>query len=299
VRKDLAAAFLVFAALFGLGRAAAEPVYAKIPAHPALWTVHGPKGTAYLFGSIHLLPPQIDWHTKEIDAAMAKADVLVFELSMQGDFTQRVQAYIAQRGMLAPGRHLRDMISPDLQASFDKRVGESGLPSATIDRMRPWLAEMTLEASQVTKQGFSAQSGVEMQIEGPGAKTTKPVVALETVEQQMALMAPDDPKIELQSFEASLKSDAHGDTEEMGPILDAWIHGNARELARLDDTAFAGFPEARKALFDDRNRAWVAQLGEMLKQDKTYFVTVGVGHLVGAGSVPALLREKGFQVEGP
>jgi uncharacterized protein len=301
VGNRLAAAFLALAALIGAWPAAAEPVYAKIPAHPALWTVHGPKGTAYLFGSIHFLPPQIDWHTKDIDAAMAKADVMVFELAMDDDFVHRVQSTILAHGMLPQGQHLHEMLSPEAAQALDRQVAQAGVAPESIDRMRPWLAQMTLELSAITKQNFSAQSGVEMQIEKPGEKSAKPVIGLETVEQQMALMVPDDPKVELQSFESSLKSGggpAQG-KEEMGPMLDAWIHGNARELARLDDKALDGYPEARKALFDDRNKAWVTKLGDLLAEDKTYFVTVGVGHLVGAQGVPALLRAKGYRVDGP
>jgi uncharacterized protein YbaP (TraB family) len=37
----------------------------------------------------------------------------------------------------------------------------------------------------------------------------------------------------------------------------------------------------------------------MLASEKTHFVTVGVGHLVGRDSLVALLRAKGYKVTGP
>ena len=97
-----------------------------MPAHPALWTVHGPKGTAYLFGSVHILPPQVDWHTKEIDAAMAKpTDVLVFEIAMDDDFQERMQDAIRARGLLPAGKHLRDMLSPEARTVLDAKSPNS------------------------------------------------------------------------------------------------------------------------------------------------------------------------------
>src|ERR1700721_4747119 len=55
------------------------PVLAKIKAHPALWIVHSRTATAYLFGSIHLLPSNLDWHSRSIDAALAASRVFAFE----------------------------------------------------------------------------------------------------------------------------------------------------------------------------------------------------------------------------
>ena len=50
--------------------AADEPVVeANIQAHPALWTVHAQNATAYLLGAIHILPPNVLWHTPMIDSA--------------------------------------------------------------------------------------------------------------------------------------------------------------------------------------------------------------------------------------
>ena len=59
------------------------------------------------------------------------------------------------------------------------------------------------------------------------------------------------------------------------------------------------YPEARAAFFTDRNRAWVKQIEAMLRERKTFFITVGAGHLVGKDSVPALLRADGYKVDGP
>ena len=57
----------------------AQVQIAKIAAHPALWTVHSKSATVYLFGSIHLLPDNVSWHTPEIDRAMAASSTFVFE----------------------------------------------------------------------------------------------------------------------------------------------------------------------------------------------------------------------------
>jgi uncharacterized protein len=298
--RVLAAALLFLAALPAL---ADGVVYAQIPAHPALWTVHGSKGTAYLFGSIHALPPNVDWHTKEIDAALARSDVLVYELQMDATFQARVQKVIRERGMLPEGQHLRDMLSAGGQKDFDAKVKETGLPLAFFDRMRPWLADMSFEIEGMKKQRFAAGAGVESAIEAAD-QDKRPVIGLETIDEQIALLAPADPKVELQAFEASLKSeDGSGGSPksrgDMGPLLDAWMHGNVAKLDRLINAAISHFPDARRALLDDRNKAWAAKLEALLGEDKTYFVTVGAGHLGGAAGVPNLLRAEGLKVEGP
>lgn len=286
-------------------------VYAKMPAHPAMWTAHGAKGTAYLFGSIHVLPSNVDWHTKEIDAAMAKADVMVFELAFGDKLQGEVQSYIATRGQLPEGQHLRDMLSPEAKGEFDAELTSLSIAPASVDHLRPWLASLMFDIAEMKKKNYSSAAGVEMSLRNGGGSGSgsgggdgvaqKPVIGLETLDQQMALIAPSDPKVELQSFEASLKSsktEAQGD--DVGPMLDAWMHAKTERLDALMGKAFKNYPAARKALLDDRNQAWADKLASMLDDDdKTYFVTVGAAHLVGANGVPNLLRRKGYKVEGP
>jgi uncharacterized protein len=296
MRRLFVPAFLFLLAF--AGGAQAETVYAKMPAHPALWTVHGPKGTAYLFGSVHILPPNVDWHTKEIDAALARSDTLVFELAMDDTFQQRMQAYMKDRGMLPEGQHLHDMLSPDAKKELDVEVAKISVSPVAIDRMRPWLADLTIEMMGVEKQNNMSAAGVDMQIQANA--NGRPVIGLETIEQQMALIAPDDPKTELEAFEADLKtSGAPSANNEVGPLLDAWMHGRVDRLAALTKKDLAQYPNAQKLLFDDRNAAWVKQITVLLDQPKTYFITVGAGHLAGPHGVPVLLRAQGFKVDGP
>ena len=58
-------------------------------------------------------------------------------------------------------------------------------------------------------------------------------------------------------------------------------------------------PQLRTELIVARNRKWIPRLRQMLASDKTHFVTVGVGHLVGRDSLIEMLRAKGYKVTGP
>ena len=143
----------------------ASVVYAKMPAHPALWTVHGTKGTVYLFGSVHVLPPQVDWHRKEIDDAIARSDILVFEVVLDADAQRRMQDYVKAHGLLPDGQHLHDLISSDARKELDAEVAKLPLTAEAVDRMRPWLAALTIDVAGITKDHYSAASGVDVQLQ--------------------------------------------------------------------------------------------------------------------------------------
>jgi TraB/PrgY/gumN family len=74
-----AVAVALLMALAPLARA--EPPAAAVPdvATPSLWVVERGDTKLYLFGSLHLLPPQTKWTSEALDKARAEAQVFVFE----------------------------------------------------------------------------------------------------------------------------------------------------------------------------------------------------------------------------
>jgi uncharacterized protein YbaP (TraB family) len=284
--------------LFAAPAAAEEPVVAPIKAHPALWTVRGEKGTVYLFGSIHLLPPNIFWHTPQVDAAISKADVFVFEAPTDDAAKASIQEFIQKNGLLPPDESLPSLLDEDMRADYRKALDLTGVPPETLINKRPWLASLVLSVSSMKQQHYSPDSGVDQRIMAIARDNKKPLQYFETLEQQVEMMLPSDPKLELQEFGLTLK-DVLNAKESIGNLIDAWTQGNVAELNRLTHADLAKDPGAEKVLFTDRNTRWVAQLDKMLRQPKTYFVTVGAGHLAGPHGVPAMLRAKSYRVEGP
>jgi uncharacterized protein YbaP (TraB family) len=291
------AAFFVLALLAAFAPARAEAPQ-TVQAHPALWRVHGDHGTAYLLGSIHILPPNVDWQTPEIKRAVKRADAFAFEIPLGVDTMNRVTALVGERGTLPPGQSLRQMLPPDSQANLDRVLEAVQLPETAVDNKRPWLVSFMLEAILLKKHMQKFTLGVDSIIGELAKKSTKQVRYLETVDQQLALIAPGDSTVELQSFEAELKSFETADSD-IAAIIDAWEKGDAVALNAVTGKEFEGHPEARAAFFTDRNRNWAKQIEAMLHERKTFFITVGAGHLAGKDSVPDLLRADGYKVDGP
>src|SRR3954471_12540759 len=68
-------------ATLGLAAAAvgvAGPVQAR-ETKPALWQVYDKDTSIYLFGTIHLLPPNTQWRSAKLDQATTGAGTLVVE----------------------------------------------------------------------------------------------------------------------------------------------------------------------------------------------------------------------------
>ena len=271
---------------------------AQTIARPSLWHVQGRQGDVYLLGSVHILPPDVQWRSPPIQDAIARADVFAFEVPQDKKSQAQVQALIAAKGYLPPGQSLRPLLKKSAQADFDAALASSGLAPSAVENTRPWLAGLQLLFAQIAKLKFAVENGVDSQLIAEAERAGKPLRYLETIEQQFALLAPDDLALEMEEFEAGLK-DLKDIGGEIQPMVNAWSKGDQKTLDRLINGDLDRFPKARKALLDDRNKAWVPQIAAMLKEKQTVMVTVGAGHLTGPKGLPALLRKAGYKVVGP
>ena len=292
--------FALLFALFVVAPASAAPTSpASVGhAHPALWHVQGPKGEAYLFGSIHLLPKNINWRTKQVDAAIKRANVFVFEVSTDSKAQAEIRELIAKEGMLAPGQSLRAMLAPASQTDYDAALAKAKLSPENMDREKPWLASLQLLIAEGTAKHYSADAGVDNAVMAIAAGRHKPSRYFETIEQQFSLLAGSTDKLQLSEFESDLKDFGQSD-DDLGAMVDAWKNGQEDRLAGLMNADLADDPDMKKALLTDRNQNWVGQIETMLAEKKTFFITVGAGHLAGPDGVPAMLRAAGYKVDGP
>jgi uncharacterized protein YbaP (TraB family) len=288
----------LFALLFLLAPAHPQVRVANIAAHPALWTVHSKNATLYLLGSIHLLPANLVWHTPEIDRAMESATTFVFEAPLDEKGKAEVAEFVRKNGQLPKGTTLRSLLSAKMRADFEHALTAAHLQPEQLDNERPWLAAVVIDVAYLQRMNYIVADGVDLQVYAYAEANKKPIRTFETPEQQLSLFMPKDKKLELQEFDAELK-EFQTEESSIGAMIDAWSSGNAREVGRLMNKSLESEPGAKKILIDDRNKAWIKTLDELLAVPGTYFVTVGTGHLVGPKGVPALLRAKGYTVDGP
>lgn len=291
--RKLSAAVLAFFTL--LAPLHADPI---IKAHPAMWHVKGPLGDVYLLGSIHLLPKNIDWRTAAINKAIARSNVFVFEVSTDGKAQEKIRDLVAKLGTLPPGQSLRASLPPSVRDDFDAAIAEAHLPLALVDHEKPWLVSLQLLVAEGTAKHYSPDAGVDHAVMGIAEKAHKPMRYFETIEQQLSLLASGDDQLQLQEFASDLKDYRKSD-DDLAPLVDAWSKGEAARLAELMNEELADQPDAKKALLTDRSARWALQIETMLREKRTFFITVGAGHLAGPDGVPALLRKDGYKVEGP
>jgi uncharacterized protein YbaP (TraB family) len=293
---------LMLAMCLGIGisvSASADPPATN--ANPALWVVHGSAGTVYMLGSIHALPKNVNWQTPRILDAVAHADTFVFEVPMDEASRASASDAIRKNALLPFSTSLPSYFDDKMREQYRQVIMLTHANAEPIVYMRPWLAALVLQGAASGSSGFIAAEGVDNKIYALASKRkgTK-FRALETDEVQFRLLMGDgNMEHELALLGATFTEILNRHGTPIQPLLDAWSKGDAKTLAKLGPDSASLTPQARKALLDDRNRAWAPQIVAMLNEKHTFFITVGAAHLVGKYGVPQLLRASGYNVEGP
>ena len=289
-RRRVARGLAALALALGL----AGPVLAK----PPVWVVHGPRGVIVLFGSIHLLPPGLDWRPPALDDAVAKARELWFELPITADTDNQASALSLARGRLPQGSTLISLLTPVQADQLQRAALKVHCSPEALAQMQPWLAEVTLSVAEDALSGASAFNGVEDQIQAIAPIAT-PRRSFETPKEQIGFLAGAPREDQVASL-AWTMHEIDDDPSTYDRVVQEWM---AADLPALQRDAIDPLKRISPALYDrllaGRNRRWAKVLGARLRQPGLAVVVVGVGHLVGEDGLPSLLRAKGFKVEGP
>ena len=273
-RLRLTALGAVLLALAGCGKPTIE-------ARPAMWRVSDGDTTVYLLGSIHLLPPNINWRTPLIDRAIATSDTLVLESSPD----ESVDFQAAARGVnLKPAR---DRVSPGKRSILEAMIERAGIARETLDGYKDWALATTLATGDAIAAGATAGDSVEAKLWSEfksGGKTRLAFYrAKEQLDQLDTLPETDQRKM--------LENTLSG-KENYGETFRAWMNG---DIASLEKTAECTPLEGK--LVGQPNNHWAQWITARIKKPGTVLVAVGLGHMAGPYALPKLLAARGLKVQ--
>ena len=280
--------------------ALAEAEASRGAGEPALWTLSDEDTTLYIFGTVHLLRPDLDWRTDEMDSAFAEADTIVFEADVTSQAAaSEMMKFISTEGMLEGGQQLSSLLSELERAELQKALDHVGLPLGAIEPFRPWWAAVNLSVLQIKKEGFDPNSGVETVLGAEARAAGKSFAYLETIDEQLGRLANMPTDVQVDFLVSSAES-----IEEGGDVLDTlvseWVDGDVHGIGLLmSNPDMMGSDEVYEALLKSRNEVWVGKIEAMLDEPGTRLIAVGAGHLAGEDSVIEMLEAKGYEVEGP
>jgi uncharacterized protein len=278
---------LALAALAPLPACAQEPQAQPAPAavkdaDPALWVVKDADTTIYLFGTIHVLEPGLTWFDEAVKAAFDKSDTLVTEIVAPD--TASMQALVARVGANPDGPTLTEQLPADKRPAYTAALAQLHMPAAALDRVKPWLAAVTLSVAPLRDMGFSEENGPETILERAAKQAGKKTEALETAEQQFGYFNSLSAPAQL-TFLTSTLDELPKLRVTMRTMVDEWSRGDPDALAKEMNDSLKDSPEVAQKLLFGRNKNWAGWIAERMKRPGTVFIAVGAGHLAGKGSV--------------
>jgi uncharacterized protein YbaP (TraB family) len=239
--------------------ACASQVHAR--GESSVWTVKGKTNTVYLAGSVHALPKEHAAFPEQLERAYQAAQVVVLEVDLD---------------------------------DFNPLASSLGVPELAIAKLEPWAAALVLTQFALSRTGFDAQLGIDMQITERAKADGKRIDGLETVIDQLSVF--DARTFDEQTrFLLDSTDDAPKLDEDLGKLIQAWRTGDLRALEKEFVKERAKSPALYDALLGVRNRKWLPQIEALLDDEQDYLVVVGTLHYVGRDGLLTLLKKRGYR----
>ncbi|MEO1189772.1 MAG: TraB/GumN family protein, partial [Pseudomonadota bacterium] len=203
------------------------------PGSPAMWTLADDDTTIHMFGTVHLLRPELEWRSEALDQAIADADTIVFEVDMKSPEAQRAIATdFLQRGMYEDGRTLKDVLGDEDEAVISAAFDSIGVPIDAMNTFEPWMASVNLGVMKLVNDGYDPNSGVESVIEAEAVDAGKSFGYLEQISQQTDAfdLLPEDEQISM-LYETALLLDESPQMLDL--LVDEWADGDINGIATL------------------------------------------------------------------
>jgi len=257
-----------------------------------LWKVTSPSGgEAYLLGSVHVLTKSYYPLSPTIDQAFAWSRTLVEEVDLDEMNNPATMIGLVGKATLPQGQTLDQHVSAETFAAVRKRAEANGIPLMLLQRMKPWMAAVTLMSAEMAKAGFDGELGIDKHFFDRAKAAAMPRRALETVAYQFDRLDGLAGSMQEESLKAML-ADIDMQASNIETLADAWKKGDTATVERLLHDGFSDAPDVAERLLFERNRNWVTPVEACLSEGARCFVVVGAAHLVGPNSLVELLRDR-------
>ena len=264
------------------------------------WQVKSDRATVYLMGSIHFADKSFYPLRKEIEDVFKKSDVLVVELDINNIDHNAYNRLLVEKGIYKDGSTIKDVISEKTWLQLEQRLEQLNISYDDIKNYKPGILVLTLSAMQVMQMGFDPELGIDVYFLNKAVSgfSAKQIIELETLSQQVDLF------LNIPNGDLLLKESLYSLDESelmMADMVRYWKAGDEKKMNKLlfEDALnkYPAFTKIYDSLIYQRNHQMVSKIDEMLKQQGSYFVVVGSGHVIGEKGIVNVLKEKGYEVE--
>lgn len=272
------------------------------------WKISDSNSSVYLLGSVHFADSTFYPLDTAITQAFFRSGELAVELDMSDtSIVMEIMRQSQKLGMLPEGQSLDKILPAEVQNSLDSVCQAWEIPVGILNTYKPWAAAMTLSSLAIQRKGYDLRYGIDVAFIAAAHQAKKPVVSLETVEEQVLALTgegvPDSIGIfyikstlhELQLLDSAITM-----------MMKAWKAGDIplfRQAMDMDSEPTDArdslmMKELDERVYISRNRKMAETVEGLLAADRSVFIIVGAGHVLWKEeNIIDLLRAKGFAVE--
>jgi len=286
----------VFGVVLALTAASAADEHLRAQEKNFLWKVSGDKNSVYILGSVHLLKRGSADLKPIVEEVFSRSKRLVLEIDLLHEGPEKFQKLLTEKGMSTDGKQLQQLLSPDTYELARQRAADLGVDLKLLAPFKPWVVALTMVVMHLQKFGYDPNSGIDHQLAQRAKQVDKPVSGLETAEVQIDIFGGLS-QTEQDMFLRQSLLEMDQLEKSVDDMVEAWKSGDVARGERLFLESMRAYPELKSKILDERNRRWVPQIEQFLKQDGDVLVVVGAAHLVGKQGVIELLKARGYELE--
>ena len=191
------------------------------------------------------------------------------------------------------GKKLSDLYTPGeykkLQAYFTDSLNT---PIMLLQRAKPYFLVALLYPKMMN---CTLPAGVEEALLQITKEDKKEIKGLETMQFQASVF--DSIPYEWQAKELLKNIDSFSVyKKEFEEMIELYKNQQLDSMQNMLVKSEFGFEKYEDLLLNNRNRKWVKELNEIMKNESV-FVAVGAGHLTGENGLISLLKKEGYNVE--
>lgn len=248
------------------------------------------KRPSYLFGTIHLICQKDMFPAEKLKSYLNQTEQLLLEFDM--DDPAIIQKAV-KASMLPDGKTLKDYVKPEEYSKIDELFKDYlGVSFDVLQTYKPIVSRTYLLSSPkvlgcqppTVYDNFLAQAAV-------AAK--KPVIGLETVEQQIAVIDSDPREKQIKALNEAVANPQKG-FNDFRKLYKTYLTQNSEAVYKLVVSQMKADYDL-KIFLDERNLNWIPIIEKNIATTPS-FIAVGGGHLGGKKGVVSLLRAKGYKL---